>query len=451
MQKLIKLSIIPLILFILPFVVKAQTQTSNDQALSLARQVVSDLVAGNYDNVVALFDDAMNKALTRDQLQAAWVGTVQPLGDYQSEVAHTTQDAQQNGQSYVVVTLTLQFKNGAIDARLVFNTKGQLSGLNLKPNASLTPTATPPAYANLQAFTETTVKVDAGTGFPLPGTLSIPNGTGKFPAVILLQGSGPSDRDETIELSKPFRDIAWGLASQGIAVLRYDKRTFVYGQKMFVKGTTVKQEYVEDAEAAVTLLTKTDKIDPSKIFIFGHSEGGLVAPRIVAGDSRIAGVIFAAGLTSRSFETLILDQVQYIASLSTPIAPQMQKAIDDAKSFVQEIQALTPQSNLDEILMGAPASYWLDLRGYDAIKAASQLKIPMFVAQGERDYQLTMDDFNAAKQGLAGNKDVTFKSYPALNHLFIAGTGQITPQEYTLPGSVDATFISDVATWIKAH
>src|SRR5262249_35220255 len=147
----------------------------------------------------------------------------------------------------------------------------------------------------------------------------------------------------------------------------------------------------------------------------------------------------------------ILDQLQYIASLSTPVSPEMQKAIDDAKALIQKVQALTPQSDPDEMISFAPASYWLDLRGYDAIKAASQLKMPLFVAQGERDYQITMDDFNAAKQGLANNKDVTFKSYPKLNHLFIAGEGKITSQEYSLPGSVDSTFISDVAMWIKAH
>ncbi len=432
---------------LLMFTVQVRAQTSDDDALRLARQVATNLNAGKYAEVVALFDDAMNKALTKDQLQAGWESTVKPLGDYQSEVSHTIQTV----QDYKVVVLTLQFKNGALDVKTVFNTKGQLSGLNLVPNTKLSPTATPPAYAKPDSFMETDIKINAGTAWELPGTLAIPKGDGKFPVVVLIQGSGPSDRNETIGPNMPFRDIAWGLASQGIAVLRYDKRTFVYGGQSVVKGMTVKDEYVDDAVAAVDLLSKTDKIDPKKIFVLGHSEGGLVAPRIAAATPNIAGVVFAAGLTNRSFETLILTQLQYIASLNAVVPPELQQMIDDAKALIQKVNALTPQSNQDEIIFHAPASYWLDLRGYDAIKAASQLKIPLLVAQGERDYQVTMDDFKATQQGLAGYSDVTFKSYPTLNHLFIAGVGKITPQEYAVAGSVDATFISDVAIWIKAH
>ena len=115
----------------------------------------------------------------------------------------------------------------------------------------------------------------------LPGTLTVPKGEGPFPAVILLQGSGPSDRDETIGGLKPFRDIAEGLAEQGVAVYRFDKRTYAYGAELSVKkDISLADEYLEDAVNAVQLLAKQEKIDPARIWVLGHSLGGTAVPAI---------------------------------------------------------------------------------------------------------------------------------------------------------------------------
>ena len=115
----------------------------------------------------------------------------------------------------------------------------------------------------------------------LPGTLLIPKGEGPFPAVVLVQGSGPSDRDETVMNLKPFRDLAEGLAAQGVAVYRFDKRTYVYGEEMAAdtQGTLV-DESIEDAVNAVQLLARQDRIDPARIWVLGHSLGGNAVPAI---------------------------------------------------------------------------------------------------------------------------------------------------------------------------
>ena len=153
---------------------------------------------------------------------------------------------------------------------------------------------------------------------------------------------------------------------------------------------------------------------------------------------------------ARSLEQAILDQSKYLAMADGTISPDEQKGIDDAQKAFDEIRALTPaDAAAHKIVEHAPASYWLDLRGYDPPAAAKALTQPMLVIQGERDYQVTMDEFARWRAALAGRKNVTFKSYPALNHLFIAGTGKSLPAEYSTPGHVAQEAVDDIGAWIK--
>jgi dienelactone hydrolase len=307
----------------------------------------------------------------------------------------------------------------------------------------------PPAYAISTSYTESDVTVGSGQ-WPLPATLDVPTGAGPFPAVVLVHGSGPNDRDETILGNKPFRDLALGLASRGIAVLRYDKRTKVYPARLAgMADFTVKQEVVEDALVAVNTLRAQPRIDPARVFVLGHSLGGMLIPRIAAGDASLAGVIVMAG-AARPIEQAILEQTEYLAMADGIITPEEQVQIDEAKKLVETVRTLTPEDGKSaKPIFGAPASYWLDLRGYDAPASAKAVNQPMLVLQGERDYQVTMDEFARWKSALAGKSNVTFHSYPALNHLFVSGTGKSVPAEYQTPGHVDEAVIRDIAEWMK--
>jgi len=271
---------------------------------------------------------------------------------------------------------------------------------------------------------------------------------------VLVHGSGPHDRDETIGPNKPFRDLAWGLASRGVAVLRYDKRTQVHAAKLVAiqDKVTVNEETVEDAVAAVSLLRTTRKIDAKSIFVLGHSLGGMMIPRIAKHDPEIAGFIFMAG-AARPMEDVILEQMSYIFSRDGSISDQEKAMLEDMKGRVAKVKApgLSPETPSLLLPYGVPASYWLDLRGYDAPKEATSLKQPMLFLQGGRDYQVTMEDFGRWKAALSLRDDVLFRTYPALNHLFIAGEGKSTPQEYERPGHVANEVIGDIADWIKKY
>jgi dienelactone hydrolase len=288
----------------------------------------------------------------------------------------------------------------------------------------------------------------------LPGTLTLPiGGGGPFPAVVLVHGSGPEDRDESMGgPNKPFRDLAWGLASRGIAVLRYEKRTMQYAATFRQKSPdhfTVREETIDDALNAIAQLRTTKGIDPKHIFVLGHSMGGMLAPKIGQMDTNIAGLILLAG-SNRQFEDVIVEQTRYLISLNGTPPDEGQAYLAKVQSDVAEIRKLTAaDASASIILFGAQPAYWLDLRDYDPLQTAKQLRQRLLVLQGGRDYQVTEVDFNRWKEALGSQTNVTFKVYPKLNHQFITGEGKSTPDEYQQPGHVAELVVADIAEWIS--
>ena len=334
------------------------------------------------------------------------------------------------------------------DVKVVFDSQGKVSGLWFYDY-------TLEEYVNLDAFEERAVTVGTGQ-WELPGTLSMPKDIQSdkaVAAVVLVHGSGPHDREESIGPNKPFRDLAWGLASQGIAVVRYDKRTKVYAQKLAeMKGVdlTTAEEVVLDARAAIELLRNEPGVDANRIFVLGHSFGGALLPRIAKGKGKLAGLICLAGPT-RPLEDVLLEQSRYAAEADSVVSPVEKWQLYELERAVAAVKdpGLSPDAAKDSLPLGVPASYWLDIRGYQPGKAAKELKLAMLILQGERDYQVTAVDLAGWKEHLSGRKNVTFKTYPKLNHLFIAGQGKSTPKEYLKPGHIAKEVIEDIAGWIE--
>jgi dienelactone hydrolase len=271
----------------------------------------------------------------------------------------------------------------------------------------------------------------------LPGTLTLPSGDGPFAAVVLVHGSGPSDRDNTKGASKIFRDLAEGLASRGIAVLRYEKRTQLYRS---AKPATVDEETVTDAARAIALLRTQKEIDGRRIYVLGHGLGGYVAPRIAEEDGKLAGIILFAA-NARPIEDVVLDQAQY---LNVPA-----KDMEGIRAAVKRVKALDPADSDAPPLLGMPVTYLLDLKTYDPVAAARNQTIPILVLQGERDFEANTKDFALWKSGLGARKDVKFQSYSQLNHLFVAGEGKSSEAEYRKPAHVAPEVIDEIAGWVK--
>ncbi len=415
-----------------------------------AAALLDALDAGQYEAARTDFDAAVSDALPAERLRQVWESLPQQLGAATERgPAHPEQI---NGLSAVVTPL--HYTLASLDALVTFDDQDRINGFRLMPGK---PPEHAPAPAPQNApFSEREVAVGPNES-SLPGTLTLPRGDGPFPAVVLLAGSGPNDRDESIGPNKPLRDLAYGLATQNIAVLRYDKRSHARPEDFSAGNYTVEDEVIRDALAAAKLLRKRKGIDRRRVFVLGHSLGAMLAPRIAAQDKRIAGLILLAP-PARPLQDAIVDQMTYLAGIDGDFSNDERAAIEAVRERSARVLALqagdTPAA--ESLPLNIPASYWLDLKGYDPVDAALKLRLPMLVLHGGRDYQVTAVEFARWQQaswphgGNAGTR-VTLKDYPNLNHLFMAGDGASTPAEYAQQGNVDAGVIADIANWINAQ
>ena len=413
----------------------AQTDRWNRAAL----EWVSFLQTLDFESAGARVDPAVPEgAMGAPQLQTIWSQLTAQLGALQSVEPGPVLAS----DPYHIVDLPAAFANQEVVLRVVLSGDLLVSGFFIRPPAP--PAYAAPAYVNAGAFSEVEVTVGADP-WPLPGVLAIPSGPGPFPGVVLVHGSGPNDRDETIAGNRPFRDLAWGLASQGIAVLRYDKRTKAYGGAL-PADLGLEEEVVADALLALGLLRDREEVAPGRVFLLGHSLGAMLAPDIGLRDGRLAGVaVLAAPL--RPFLTVLRSQLEYIASLEEDPSSLARAQLDSLLGEVDRVQA--GEWGPDESLMGVRLGYWQELMALDPLDAARRLTAPLFILQGGRDYQSTTEDFRLWENGLAGREGVRMKLYPNLSHLFTPGEGVVTPEEYTTQVKhVDAEVIRDLSDWI---
>lgn len=438
-----------------------------DQALYFATL----LSKGQFSQAHKIMDPIMQAALPLKQLTMTWQSLIAQLGPLKA----LRPSAAEAIGAFKKTIVAAEFERATVDLQIAIK-DAKISGFFIKPHQIK---STEPAYANKETFQEIPVKIgpstnhdtDANTSanantYQLDGTLSLPNGPGPYPAVVLVHGSGPCDSDETIGAVKVFRDIAWGLASKEIAVLRYDKRTHQHGQAMVAAGLidkiTVKEETTDDALLAVSLLANDKRIEKNHIFILGHSLGAMVIPRLAKADDTASGFIIMAGPT-RPLEDMLLEQTEYLLSTSDistsgkdgkkPISAAGQKELANLREKIKaakdpNLSLNTPSTKLP---LGLPASYWLDLRDYKPAEAAKEIKKPILVLQGGKDYQITMVDFQNWWNALNDKGNTTFKVYNGLNHGFVKAGNFSTASDYDQPQNVSAEVINDIIKWIKSQ
>lgn len=429
-----------LILLVLPLAAPAAQAPA---AAERAREAAELLVRGEYEALAERFTEQMRKAAPPEMLrkavgaQLAALGSLKRMGD--GEVS--------KAGGFDVVFVPLEFERGSLRLQLSFDGEGRIAGLFLRPPAAAPAAWMRPPYSATEKFSEREVTAGA-PGWPLPATLTMPRGEGPFPALALVHGSGPNDRDETVGAAKPFRDLAEGLASCGVAVLRYEKRTRQHAAKLAQAGAiTLREEVIDDALAALELLRKTPGVDPKRVFLLGHSLGAWAAPLIAAEDKRLAGVILLAA-PARPIEELYLEQVRYLLPLQMGDSQAAREKLAEAEREAAAVRRIRETGKGPDTVLGAPRAYWLSLRGLDPLATAAKLDTPILVLHGGRDYQVTQDDYRLWQKALAQHRRAALKEYPALNHLFQSGEGRSRPEEYQRPGHVAAEVIEDLCRWV---
>jgi dienelactone hydrolase len=412
----------------------------------LGKKALDLLLAEKYPELTVLFSDSLKQTVTLDFLKGQVSAELKEFGQPQT----ISEPVLGVDGSNNLVSFPVKFSNTSIHVQFTVNASGQIAGMYFRPpNKPLPYTWKRPSYSKPESFHDREVTVGSDM-WKLTGTLTVPVAKAKVPGIVLVHGPGPNDRDESIFATRMFQDIAEGLASKGYAVLRYDKRTKTYGEEMSIKSYTIDDETVEDATRAIALLRKQPEVDPARIYVLGHSLGGYASPRIAARDRKLAGLILLAG-AARPVEDLAYDQTEYVAHLKgEPAAPELAR-LNQLKAEVDKVRALNPKADNPPILLGLPTEWWVNVKGYDPVAEAKKLGLPMLVMQGERDFQVTMKDFALWKSALSARPGVTFKSYPALNDLFITGQGKGSPAEYHNQGNVAPEVLDDIAGWLSSQ
>lgn len=421
------------------------TELTTTDAAAIATMVVAMARAGRFAEMELMFAPPLRAVVSAETMRDAWGTEISKRGMV-SMIGEPIIEPIQEG--LVRLRVPVICEHGEFTVRMAVDSQGALQGLRLAASEGTT-SWTPPSYANPKKFDEHDVTVGSGP-LAVPGTLSLPHGHGKRPGVVLLPPMGSFDRDETSGLNKPLKDLAWGLASRGVAVLRFDMVTYTHSQQVAtLRDFTMTDEYVPYAVAAVRLLQQQPAVDSAQVFVIGHSMGGKVAPRVAAAEPSIAGLVILAGDT-QPMQRSAIRVARYLVQLSP--GPASEAAVETMirQAALVESPDLSPLTPARELPFGLSGSYWLDLRSYDPVSTAAALDKPMFILQGGRDYQVTVeDDLSRWKEGLSHRPDVTIRIYEADNHLFFPGTGPSTPAEYDPAQHVDPAVVADIATWLR--
>ncbi|ELZ29145.1 hypothetical protein C475_02974 [Halosimplex carlsbadense 2-9-1] len=421
------------------------TVTSTPTEPAVAREFLAHLRAGEFDAAHAMFTPDLASAVTRPTLERYWLGLQAQHGAVRSVGSvETTTDRGSD-----VALVPVECAQGSARIEVAGAGGGRIGGLWFSGEYSA------PEYVDDAAFTERTLTLEP-EGCSLPATLTVPAGasgggtatatatdSGTVPGVVLVHGSGPHDRDETIGPNKPFRDIAQGLATRGVAVLRYEKRT--YACDVSRAEWAIDDIVVDDAVHALGVLRDQPEVDPERSAVAGHSLGAACVPRIAERDGRVAGGAVLAG-NARPFTEVYPGQVRHIFEVQGGLSAREEQQL---AAVTQLMSAVEDGSVADDRPIGPlPGIWWKTFYEYDQVATANRIDADLLFAHGGRDFQIPIDPaMTGWREGIDDADAHRFERYPDLSHLFQPGAEPSLQTEYLFADSVARDLVTDLADW----
>ncbi len=402
---------------------------SLSQNIEIGKSFINSfLVEKNHSKAHTFFDETVKKEVSESFLKETASQLENQLGKFKSIIETSNEK-----ETYFYYS---DFEKMKLDIKITFNNNNKIVGFFFVPHKE-------PKKENSLGKDLNIKSID----IDLKGTILIPENDKIKKLVLFVHGSGQHDKDETIFENKPFKDIAESLFAKGIASYRFDKRTFSNPETLNEK-ITIDDEVTNDVINIISYFKNDKSFADYDIVVLGHSLGANLLPRIANKSNQISKIILLAG-NSRPLDQLIIEQFEYLYALTPTqeLKDGMQKVKEQAQFLNSKNFSLeTPKEKLP---LGIPAHYWKSMLDYNPIEEIQKVKIPILILQGERDYQVTMKDFELWKKTLKNNKKASFISYPKLNHLFITGEKPSDPKEYALKGNVDVKVINDINEFIN--
>lgn len=432
------------ILFVILFVASGYLQAQQQPTLlkDRAQNFVMLFFDDNMDQAMADFDTSLTSRTSAQRLHFIQMSILQSLGP----LKNIGQPEFIEGTVELTVIIPLLFEKGELEGCILFTGQGRISSFAFNPRGT-GGVSKGPSYVDTEKFSEKDISIERPGLESLPGRLSVPKGKGPFLGIIMVQGAGPGGMDAGFGPNKPFKDLAHGLATQGIATLRFDRRSFAHPEWFTDRAYTIEDEVIEDVLVAIDMLRERPEINGSRIYLLGHSLGGMLAPRIARQAGPLSGLILLAS-PSRQLPTVIADQVEYMAGLDEPgMTPEQ---LEETRREIKAIANLKIEDSSSTIrVLGAPPAYWLDLGSYDQVAEAKAFNGPILFLQGNRDFQVTEEDLSGWERALGNRQNVTIQRFPSLNHLFMTGSGPSSFTEYTRQaGHMDEAVIKAISNWI---
>ncbi len=385
------------------------------------------LIEKNTQKAYTFFDDNIKSKISELQLKETLEKLETQIGQFKSII-----ETNNEKETYFYYS---DFEKMKLDIKISLNDNKKIIGFFFVPHKDFQKENSFGKDLNIKS-----------NNIELKGTLLVPEKENLKKLIIFVHGSGPNDRDESVSENKPFKNIAENLYAKGISTYRFDKRT-LSNPESFNDKSSIDDEVTNDILNIVSYFKNNTEFADYQIIVLGHSLGANLLPRIANKSNNISKIILLAG-NSRPLSTLITEQYDYLYKL-TP-SEELKEASQKIKEKIKVLNSKSFNLNTqkEKLPFNLSAYYWKSVLDYNPTKEIKKVKIPILILQGERDYQVTMKDFEIWKTSLKNNKNATFISYPKLNHLFITGDNPSNPKEYEIKGKVDEKVINDIVKFI---